>query len=92
MSNREYLLRRKKEIELEIGMREDYVEKSEPTTWKENGTGRSYNSRRKSRFSGVHQTRINDFKRELIGYKEDLKEINKELSCLQRMAITSAEC
>lgn len=82
MSNKEYLLRRKKELELEIGMREDYIEKSEPTTWKEIGTGRSYNSRRKSRFSRVHQTRVNDFKRELIGYKKDLKEINKKLSCL----------
>lgn len=75
----EYLKRREKEITLEIEIRQDYIEKSEPSNWDEIGVGRSYVSRRRQRFASIHKSRVDSFKCELITLKKDLKEIEERL-------------
>ncbi len=58
-------------IDLEIGMREDYIEKAEPKTWtKENGVGRSYVARRKQRFGAIHTQRVQEFKDDIVKLKK----------------------
>jgi len=66
------LKRRLKNIDLEIGMRESYIEGAEPKTWtNEVGVGRSYVARRKQRFGAIHTQRIQEFKDDLVRLKRN---------------------
>jgi hypothetical protein len=75
-----YLNRIKKDLELDIEMWTDYVNKSESKTWtKENNVGRSYQARRNKRFGAIHDSRIAEKKEYIKSCQNKLDEINKEL-------------
>lgn len=79
-----YLKKRKKDLELDIEMWTDYINKSNPQTWtKETGVGRSYQARRKKRFSAVHDSYISEKTNYIEKCKECLELVCSELDQIE---------